>query len=56
MAREVAVDRNADLAAQRGPASLLPPDAIAESYYQLHRQPRGAWTHELDLRPWLEKF
>ena len=45
-----------DLAAQRGPDSLLPPDAIAESYWQLHRQPRGAWTHELDLRPWVEKF
>jgi NAD(P)-dependent dehydrogenase (short-subunit alcohol dehydrogenase family) len=41
---------------ERGPASLLPPEAIAESYYQLHRQPRGAWTHELDLRPWVEKF
>lgn len=41
---------------KRGPDSLLPPDAIAEAYYQLHRQPRGAWTHELDLRPWVEKF
>jgi NAD(P)-dependent dehydrogenase (short-subunit alcohol dehydrogenase family) len=39
-----------------GPASQLPPDAIAATYYQLHRQPRGAWTHELDLRPWVEKF
>ena len=39
-----------------GPDSLLPPDAIAEAYWQLHRQPRGAWTHELDLRPWVEKF
>lgn len=45
-----------DLAAQRGADSLLPPDAIAESYYQLHLQPRGAWTHELDLRPWVERF
>jgi NAD(P)-dependent dehydrogenase (short-subunit alcohol dehydrogenase family) len=40
----------------RGPDSLLPPEAIAESYWQLHRQPRGAWTQELDLRPWVEKF
>ena len=39
---QIESDRNANLAAQRGPASLLPPDAIAESYYQLHRQPRGA--------------
>ncbi len=46
----------ASLAAQRGPDSLLPPDAIAETYWQLHAQPRGAWTHELDLRPWVEKF
>jgi NAD(P)-dependent dehydrogenase (short-subunit alcohol dehydrogenase family) len=36
--------------------SLLSPDAIAETYYQLHRQPRDAWTHELDLRPSVEKF
>jgi NAD(P)-dependent dehydrogenase (short-subunit alcohol dehydrogenase family) len=35
---------------------LLQPDAIAETYYQLHRQARGAWTHELDLRPSSEKF
>jgi NAD(P)-dependent dehydrogenase (short-subunit alcohol dehydrogenase family) len=38
------------------PDALLHPDAIAESYWQLHRQPRSAWTHELDLRPWSEKF
>ena len=35
---------------------ILDPDAIAENYWQLHRQHRSAWTHELDLRPWLEKF
>jgi len=34
----------------------LQPDAIAEVYWQLHRQPRSAWTQELDLRPWVEKF
>ena len=49
-------ERSAHLAAQRGPDSLLPPGAIADAYYQLHRQARGAWTHELDLRPWIEKF
>jgi len=38
------------------PDALLDPNAIAESYWQLHRQPRSAWTHELDLRPWSEKF
>jgi len=36
--------------------SLLQPAAIAESYYQLYRQGRTAWTHELDLRPSSEKF
>jgi NAD(P)-dependent dehydrogenase (short-subunit alcohol dehydrogenase family) len=35
---------------------LLDPEAIAETYWQLHRQPRNAWTHELDLRPWIEAF
>lgn len=35
---------------------LLDPKAIAEAYYQLHCQPRSAWTQELDLRPWVEKF
>jgi short-subunit dehydrogenase len=35
---------------------ILNPDHIAESYWMLHQQPRDAWTHELDLRPWLEKF
>ena len=53
---QIESERYRPLATERGPASLLPPDAIAETYYQLHRQPRGAWTHELDLRPWVEKF
>jgi NAD(P)-dependent dehydrogenase (short-subunit alcohol dehydrogenase family) len=35
---------------------ILDPDAIAENYWQLHRQHKSAWTHELDLRPWIEKF
>ena len=42
--------------AERGPDSLLEPTAIAQTYLALHRQPRTAWTHELDLRPWSEKF
>ena len=35
---------------------ILSPDAIAENYWNLHRQPRNAWTHELDLRPWTETW
>jgi hypothetical protein len=37
---------------EHGEDSRLAPDAIA----QLHRQPRSAWSHEIDVRPWLEKF
>jgi NAD(P)-dependent dehydrogenase (short-subunit alcohol dehydrogenase family) len=53
---QIRSDRYAHLAAERGPDALLEPDAIAEMYYQLHVQPRSAWTLELDLRPWAEKF
>jgi NAD(P)-dependent dehydrogenase (short-subunit alcohol dehydrogenase family) len=35
---------------------ILNPEAISEAYWQLHLQHRSAWTHELDLRPWLEPF
>lgn len=35
---------------------ILDPEHIAEQYWQLHCQPRDCWTHELDLRPWLETF
>jgi NAD(P)-dependent dehydrogenase (short-subunit alcohol dehydrogenase family) len=35
---------------------ILKPDHIADQYWMLHVQPRDAWTHELDLRPYLEKF
>jgi NAD(P)-dependent dehydrogenase (short-subunit alcohol dehydrogenase family) len=38
------------------PASLLDPDAIAATYLQIVRQPRSAWTSEIELRPWVEKF
>ena len=36
--------------------NMLAPDAIADLYWQLHAQPRSAWTFEADLRPWSEKF
>jgi NAD(P)-dependent dehydrogenase (short-subunit alcohol dehydrogenase family) len=45
-----------DLARSKGPDGLLDPTAIAETYWQLHAQPRSAWTQELDLRPFNEPF
>ncbi len=41
---------------QRGPDGLLKPDDIALAYWFLYQQPRSAWTHELDLRPWSEPW
>ena len=38
------------------PDSLLDPEAIAQSYLDLLRQPRNAWTWEVELRPWVERF
>lgn len=35
---------------------ILNPEHIADNYWYLHSQPRDAWTHELDLRPWMEKW
>ena len=38
------------------PDSFLDPDAIAQTYLHVLQQPRSAWTWEVELRPWLEKF
>ena len=38
------------------PDSMLDPDAIALSYWNVMQQPRSAWTWEVELRPWVEKF
>lgn len=35
---------------------ILNPEHIADTYWMLHQQPRDAWTHELDLRPWIEAW
>ena len=35
---------------------ILNPDHIADTYWQLHQQPRDIWTHEMDLRPWIEAW
>jgi len=53
---QIHTPKQAHLAAERAPDAMLDPDAIAESYFQLHSQHRSAWTQELDLRPWVEKF
>ncbi len=44
-------ERMAAAGRTHGPDRLMNPASIAETYWQLHRQPRDAWTHELDLRP-----
>ena len=38
------------------PDSTLDPDAIAQTYIDVLAQPRSAWSHEIDLRPWTERF
>ena len=38
------------------PDSLLDPDAIARTYLHLLQQDRSAWTWEVELRPWVERF
>jgi NAD(P)-dependent dehydrogenase (short-subunit alcohol dehydrogenase family) len=50
--RRKELNLNADLP----PDGMLATDAIAELFWQLHAQPRSAWTFEADLRPWAEKF
>ncbi len=53
---QIQSERYAPLAKERPPDGLLDPDAIAETYWQLHRQHRSAWTFEQEVRPWVEKF
>jgi NAD(P)-dependent dehydrogenase (short-subunit alcohol dehydrogenase family) len=43
-------------AATRGNDGMLEPDAIAETYMAVYRQHRSAWSFEVDVRPWVEKF
>jgi len=53
---QIRSERYAELAKERPADGLLDPDAIAEAYWHLHMQPRSAWTLEIDVRPWVEKF
>jgi NAD(P)-dependent dehydrogenase (short-subunit alcohol dehydrogenase family) len=52
--------RNAERGRNEGatdtPDSLLDPDAVAETYLAVIRQPRSAWSTEVELRPWVENF
>jgi NAD(P)-dependent dehydrogenase (short-subunit alcohol dehydrogenase family) len=43
-------------ASARGEDGMLRPDAIAKAYLDTHGQHRSAWSHEIDLRPWVERF
>ncbi len=45
-----------DVYARKADDGILNPDHIAEAYWFLHGQPRDAWTFELDLRPWGERW
>lgn len=53
---EFARQHFAQRVADAGPGGILDPDHIAEAYWTLHRQPRDAWTFELDLRPYVEAW
>ncbi|MFV0298057.1 MAG: SDR family NAD(P)-dependent oxidoreductase [Hyphomicrobiaceae bacterium] len=52
--------RNSERGREEGPSdqpdSLLDPDGIAETYMAIIRQPRSAWSMEVELRPWVERF
>jgi NAD(P)-dependent dehydrogenase (short-subunit alcohol dehydrogenase family) len=49
-------ERFPEIYKQRPPDGVLLPDDIARNYLALHHQKRSAWTHELDLRPWMEPW
>jgi NAD(P)-dependent dehydrogenase (short-subunit alcohol dehydrogenase family) len=48
--------QGAEAAERLEPDRLMNPASVAEAYWQLHNQPRDAWTHELDLRPYAEPW
>ena len=45
-----------DIYSRKDQDGILDPEHIADNYWFLHAQPRDAWTFELDLRPWMEKW
>ena len=50
------LQRRPELVKERGEEGLLGIDAIAETYWHIHRQALSAWAHEVDLRPYKEPF
>lgn len=55
--RQVIASREGEAAlAAMNPDRLMPPEAIADAYWQLYRQPRSAWTFEQEIRPYGEKW
>ncbi len=53
---EAVRSRFPDSVAKAPDDGLAAPDAIAEAFWNLHRQPRAAWTWEIDIRPWTERW
>ncbi len=53
---QIAADRPGYRTAERGADTVLAPEAIAETAWFLHSQQKSAWTQELDLRPYVEKW
>jgi NAD(P)-dependent dehydrogenase (short-subunit alcohol dehydrogenase family) len=53
---QIDLPRTRQMMPNRAPETFLSPDAIAETYFQLHVQHPSAWTLELDVRPAVEKF
>jgi NAD(P)-dependent dehydrogenase (short-subunit alcohol dehydrogenase family) len=49
-------ERTKGQAERLGPDGLVEPEALAETYYRTHLQPRSAWSFEVDIRPWGEGF
>eukprot|EP00897_Mesotaenium_endlicherianum_P007934 jgi/Mesen1/7169/ME000037S06532 len=59
MEREVRSERDGQRTQERRrrpPEQTLGPDAMAETFWHLHSQRQSAWSHEVDLRPFCEKF
>lgn len=53
---QIKADREGYRESERGTDAVMDADGIARTYMALHRQHRSAWAHEVDLRPWVEKF